>query len=441
MERKSNNGTMVGSKSKVWFWAEDCKYQVILDNAKKQQWRLVRDERYESKANIYWIDVSAIHERFKVVLPWQIVNHFPGMPNIARKNRMGQNLNKMLKVYPREYSFYPRTWVLPGELADFKTNFDENGNALGNKIYIIKPDAGCQGRGIFLTTSFKNVPLQENVVAQVYMKKPLLLDCFKFDLRIYVVVTSVKPLRMYLFRDGLVRMCTEPYSAPTRDNISHSMMHLTNYAVNKHNNNFHQPTSKSSDENKGQDDSSKRSLHWFMRFVEDKYGTKKVESLWNRIGTVCVRTLLTVMPTLSREYDFHFKNFRNIPVKVPLASETGITSSSGAGTTTAATTNNNKSKSGKQKSKPVAPVVSSADDQDEEDEEDESSDSEEDGSTSTPPSTSTSNQPNSNLPEYDNIQFRGCRCFEVLGLDIMIDSNLKPWLIEVNHLPRYDYFR
>ena len=29
------------------------------------------------------------------------------------------------------------------------------------------------------------------------------------------------------------------------------------------------------------------------------------------------------------------------------------------------------------------------------------------------------------------------RCFEVLGYDVMIDSNLNPWIIEVNHLPRY----
>ncbi len=228
---------------------------------------------------------------------------------------MGQNLNRMLKMFPKEYSFYPRTWVLPGEMGEFKQNFDDKGNSLGNKIFIIKPDTGCQGRGIFLTKQLSEVPFGENVVAQVYVKKPLLLDNFKFDLRIYCLVSSIKPLRIYLFQDGLVRMCTEEYVKPNTKNLSMSCMHLTNYAVNKHNSNFIQPSAGSSDD-AGQEGSSKRSVKWFMDFIRSEHGDAKADWLWKRIGILCVRTILSIMPTLSKEYDTNFKNFSGIPTDI-----------------------------------------------------------------------------------------------------------------------------
>lgn len=51
-----------------------------------------------------------------------------------------------------------------------------------------------------------------------------------------------------MFHDGLVRMCTEEYTKPTKQNLSMVCMHLTNYAVNKTNSNFLQPNAKSSDD-------------------------------------------------------------------------------------------------------------------------------------------------------------------------------------------------
>jgi hypothetical protein len=41
--------------------------------------------------------------------------------------------------------------------------------------------------------------------------------------------------RVFIYKEGLVRFCTAPYSKPTSSNLGCAYMHLTNYAVNKHN--------------------------------------------------------------------------------------------------------------------------------------------------------------------------------------------------------------
>ena len=68
-----------------------------------------------------------------------------------------------------------------------------------------------------------------------YKSNPYLVDGFKFDFRLYVLLRSVVPLEAYLCNEGLARFCTMPYRRPTTKNMRCSYMHLTNYSLNKMN--------------------------------------------------------------------------------------------------------------------------------------------------------------------------------------------------------------
>ncbi len=54
---------------------------------------------------------------------------------------------------------------------------------------------------------------------------------YKFDIRLYVLVTSPTPLQAYVYDRGLVRFSTEKYDV--RD-LTNSFAHLTNASLNKH---------------------------------------------------------------------------------------------------------------------------------------------------------------------------------------------------------------
>ena len=44
----------------------------------------------------------------------------------------------------------------------------------------------------------------------------MLLEGLKFDLRIYVLLAGCDPLRIYIYKEGLTRLATVPYSPPRR---------------------------------------------------------------------------------------------------------------------------------------------------------------------------------------------------------------------------------
>lgn len=70
----------------------------------------------------------------------------------------------------------------------------------------------------------------EPIVVQKYLKNPLLLRGYKFDMRIYVLLTSVKPLEAFIYKEGFARLSTEPFNLDP-DDLCNNYIHLTNFAI------------------------------------------------------------------------------------------------------------------------------------------------------------------------------------------------------------------
>ncbi len=103
-------------------------------------------------------------------------------------------------------------------------------------MWIVKPSNSSRGRGITIIDDINDLNVEELSIISRYITNPLLINGYKFDLRIYVVVTCYEPLRIYVYKEGLARFASETYTA--KFNKNNKYMHLTNYSINKKNENF-----------------------------------------------------------------------------------------------------------------------------------------------------------------------------------------------------------
>lgn len=299
------------------------RYEVINAVARQLGWRCSREQE---TSNVLWTDSIMGVDTCRFMKRFQKINHFPGMFEICRKDLLARNMNRMLKLFPNDYHIFPKTWHLPADYGD-AVKFSRQHR---NRTFILKPDQGAQGRGISLTKSLKEINPHDHMICQLYLHRPLLIDGFKFDLRVYALITSIDPLRIYVYNEGLARFATSLYKEPKGHNTTNMYMHLTNYSVNKHSRTY------SKDDEVG----SKRKFSTLNRILSTE--GYDIVALWNNIDDVVIKTIISAWPVLRHNYVASF-------------------------------------------------------------------------------------------PTHDIMN----ACFEILGVDIIIDQNLKPWLLEVNHSPSF----
>ncbi|KAL2099422.1 hypothetical protein ACEWY4_005902 [Coilia grayii] len=232
--------------------------------------------------NIMWTGSHLKPYLFRGLQVFQKVNHFPRSYELTRKDRLYKNIQRMQQAHGyKNFHFIPQTFILPSEYSEFCNSFSKD-----KESWIIKPVASSRGRGIYLVSNPSQISLDENVLISRYVNNPLLIDDFKFDVRLYVLVTSYDPVIIYLYEEGLARFATVKYEHSGK-NIKNQFMHLTNYSVNKKSSDY-----VSCDDPDVEDYGNKWSMSAMLRYLKQQ--GKDTTLLMGQIEDLVIKTLLSV---------------------------------------------------------------------------------------------------------------------------------------------------
>ena len=216
-------------------------YNTIYDVMIARKWK---ETESEQDWDFNWADRDWLREHYDTLHmnEFQRLNHFRNSYELCRKDLLIKNLKRTKKALEKSnqkheatlYDFHPPTYVLPSEYGLFQEEFHKHPTG---SLWIMKPIGKAQGRGIFLFTRMSQVsewrktfswdPLNrdenqvEDYIAQRYIENPYLIGGRKFDMRIYVLVTSFNPLTIWICRKGFARFTFTRYNLD-KDNISNT---------------------------------------------------------------------------------------------------------------------------------------------------------------------------------------------------------------------------
>ena len=167
---------------------EYCGYDVIttMDDQAKN---------WHSVWGLYQAIFPAMNNYLKTSMaPHQRVNHIPGTPTILGKSSLAiANITNTPPAFqlPSDYNKFTR----------FKASHPD-------WLWVKK---NAKHRGVSIVSRPELITSKTPSFIQRYIDKPFLIDGHRFDIGIYTAITSLNPLRLYVFNDWHLRFCPEKY--------------------------------------------------------------------------------------------------------------------------------------------------------------------------------------------------------------------------------------
>lgn len=206
--------------------------------------------------------------QMKNLMTHQKVNHFPGISYITLKSYM--TTRNRLKFIPAAFEF-------PYMYKEFESYVKQN----PNKKFVTKYEFNRGVKIVSVDEIFKTPNLaSKGRFIQEFLDNPFLIDGHAFDIGIYVLITSINPLRLYRYRNEiLLRFCPESYHPFDADNIEKYVVYETQKTI------FEMPSLKSMVGKMGFSFKASFDTHLKSRGVD-------VKALWNQFDDAIVSLVL-----------------------------------------------------------------------------------------------------------------------------------------------------
>lgn len=111
-------------------------------------------------------------------LPWNEWNfqkghvRYASLLSLLLRIKTGKNFNRLSKLFPDDYNYHPRTFLLPTDYGDLRAVLQKKEK---KATFIVKPDASSQGKGIYLTRNLDEIDPMANIIVQEYIQKVTIL--------------------------------------------------------------------------------------------------------------------------------------------------------------------------------------------------------------------------------------------------------------------------
>ncbi|KAK1742008.1 tubulin-tyrosine ligase family protein [Skeletonema marinoi] len=252
------------------------------------EWNELPDHVNASSWNLLWTWGLPKASDFDNLLVFQKINRFRHTKGLSRKDLLMKNMQRFGYGH-----LMPLTYALPHEYNAFVagyTSIQKLSGATSPNFWIVKPIGLSRGRGISVVKDISQVAYSQPIVIQKYISNPMLFLDYKFDLRVYLLVTSFQPLEAFIYKEGLARFGSRKYSNKP-ETLGDTRVHLTNTSLQKEFGDISDrshPAFLAGSNGSG----SKVALSWLWKRLKGQ-GVNTAE-MWRKVVDVCGKALESV---------------------------------------------------------------------------------------------------------------------------------------------------